>query len=189
MNKIILYHQVEDNNCGPAVLRILISHHGIIASDREYGERVFAELTKNSSKYGTSAENIVAAAKKLGFESFYKDECKWRELQKEVNRAPVIVNWYLDMEKQRDGHYSVAFEVTRSKIILADPSYGVIRDLPRDQFESIWFDFKGEYPQKPSDFIARRMIVVRGPRNPEVRLPKGFMQTSLLEKLAESDRV
>ncbi len=189
MNKIILYHQEEDNCCGPAAFRIDMSHHGIIASDRKYGEKVFAKITKNSLEYGTSAENIVAAAKKLGFESFYRDECKWRELQKEVNRAPVIVNWYLDMEKQRDGHYSVAFDVTHKKIVLADPSYGVIRDLPRDQFESVWFDFKGEYPQSSSDFIARRMIVIRGPRNPEIRLPEGFMQASLLEKLAESDRV
>jgi predicted double-glycine peptidase len=176
--KITVYHQEKDGNCGPAALRILMSHHGIRAVDESLGEELFVELIQSSPETGTSAREIVTAARKLGFESFYRSGCSWEKLTKEVDRSPAIVDWYSGIDKAVDGHYSVAIEATNKRIVLADPEYGVMRQMPREFFEAVWFDYKGQYPKRTSDFNVRRMITVRGPRDQRIELPKGFVQSS-----------
>jgi predicted double-glycine peptidase len=153
-HNITLFEQERDGSCGPAALRIVLAHFGEVRSGRD-----IRRLTKWSEE-GVCAENIVSAAKSLGFESFYRDRVSWLGLAREVQKYPVIVNWFSNNE----GHYSVAIEIYRNKVVLADPEYAVTREMRKDDFLSVWFDYKGEYPKNPSDFILRRMIVVRRPR-------------------------
>jgi len=150
-NKVI-YMQQRDGFCGPASLRMILGYYGLNKSEKEIGN-----LT-NCSSEGVSAENLVSAARSLGFNANHTDNNTWEGLYNEVHKnGPVIVDWF----SQLSGHYSPVYDIYKKSIILADPEYGFVRDMKKDEFLSLWFDFDKLYPEKQSDFFLRRMIIIR----------------------------
>jgi hypothetical protein len=60
-----------------------------------------------------------------------------------------------------EGHYSVAMHLDSEKIHLAEPFFGERRIMSIGDFVRLWYDYKGLHPQKKSDFILRRAIVIK----------------------------
>jgi predicted double-glycine peptidase len=150
-NKVI-YMQDKNGFCGPASLRMILAHYDLKKSEKELGK-----LT-NCTIEGTTAKDLVRAAKSLGFNAHYSDNNTWENLYNEVNKnGPVIVNWF----SQISGHFSPVYDIYKNEIVLADPEYGFVREMKKNEFLPLWFDFDKIYPETQSDFILRRMITIR----------------------------
>lgn len=161
--KKIIYMQSKDGFCGPASLRMILEYYGLEKSERELGK-----LT-NCSVKGTTTNDLVNAAKFLGFDAHYSDNNTWENLYNEVRKnGPVIVNWF----SQISGHYSPVYDVYKNEIVLADPEYGFIREMKKNEFLPLWFDFDTNYPKTQSDFFVRRMITIR----PKANLERKFIK-------------
>jgi predicted double-glycine peptidase len=151
-NKII-YMESKDGFCGPTSLRMILEHYGLKKSERE-----LVKLTNCSIANGTTADDLVRAAKSLGFDASYSDNNTWENLYNEVHKnGPVIVDWF----SQISGHYSPVYDIYKNEIVLADPEYGFTREMKKNEFLPLWFDFDVPYPKTRFDFFLRRMIVVR----------------------------
>ena len=123
-NKVI-YMQYKDGFCGPASLRMVLAHYGLKKSEKELGE-----LT-NCTINGTTADELVNAARLLGFNAYYSDNNTWENLYNEVHKnGPVIVDWF----SQISGHYSPVYDVYKNEIVLADPEYGFTREMKKMNF-------------------------------------------------------
>ncbi|VVB77868.1 Peptidase C39 family protein [uncultured archaeon] len=145
--------QEQDDSCGPAALRMILATYGTNVSEKTLRKRC------RLNSIGTSGENIVRAAQSYGYQSFLKDNCSWNDLKIEIKKNPVIIDWF----SNGSGHYSVGIEVygSNERLVIADPEYGVTREMFRPDFMAVWFDYKGLFPKTPLDMILRRMIVVQ----------------------------
>jgi ABC-type bacteriocin/lantibiotic exporter with double-glycine peptidase domain len=149
--------------CGPAALKIVVGYFG-----ESISEARVAAACRGSRISGTSGENLVAAARKLGFAAKIVDEANFRVIATWLRKGvPVIVDWmsicYRESARVATGHYSVVSGLTQHEIILEDPAIGRKRRLARPVFMSLWYDFKYLSPRKNDDLILRRMVVVAPP--------------------------
>jgi ABC-type bacteriocin/lantibiotic exporter with double-glycine peptidase domain len=127
--------------CGPASLRILLSHFG-----KEFSEEQLAKLAHATSSLdrgeGTEHEGMVETVKAIDGYVFVKEEGTLEELEYFVNKEklPVIIGWF---DKNGD-HYSVVVSITDKNIIIVDPAANEPeRWLDKETFSKIWFDFVG----------------------------------------------
>jgi predicted double-glycine peptidase len=60
-----------------------------------------------------------------------------------------------------DGHYSIVVGLDKQYIYLQDPEIGGLRQLARDDFMKVWFDFRGEYITSWNEMIIRQLIAVQ----------------------------
>lgn len=128
MKKLKLFKQSK-GYCGPASLKMILSTYGINKS-----ENYLAKLTKANRKKGCSENNIIKAAKKLGFKAV-KQKSSIKRLRKLVKRFSIIVGW---TSPEEGGHYSVVVGFEKDKIILADPHFGKIKRHNIRWFEGKW---------------------------------------------------
>lgn len=139
--------------CGPASLKMVLGYFGV-----EKSEKALAKLAGSTRAFGTPAKGLVQAAEKLGFKAMVRDESKFSDIAVLLKREiPVIVNWFSTQE----GHYSIVVGLDAKKISLLDPETGTIRNIPREVFLQIWFDFEARKPYSKETLILRRMIVVQ----------------------------
>jgi ABC-type bacteriocin/lantibiotic exporter with double-glycine peptidase domain len=133
MIKLKLFKQSK-SYCGPASLKMVLSAYG-----KDYSENYLAKLTKASRREGTSEEDIVKAAKKLGFKAYTKEKSSIKELKKLVlkNKMPIIVTWF---SPEAGNHFSVVVGFNKENILLANPHYGKIIKYKITWFEKRWFD-------------------------------------------------
>jgi len=132
MIKLKLFKQTK-GYCGPASLKMVLSAYGMTKS-----EDYLAKLTKSSRKKGCSEENIVKAAKKLGFKGYVKENSSIKEVKSLLKKGiPVIVDWFSSEEA---GHYSVVVGFEKKNILLADPHFGKIKKHKIERFTERWFD-------------------------------------------------
>lgn len=140
--------------CGPTVLRMVLAYHGISAS-----ERLLSRLTGCKPVWhpeGTSAEGIIRGAEHYGLRGRVVDGADIPTLKKLIRAGiPPIVDWF----SVDEGHYSVVVDVTRSHVVLRDPSRpGYVR-MPHKTFLRVWFDFRAGARSREG-LIVRRAIVV-----------------------------
>ncbi len=148
------------HKCGPASLKMVLNYYGVEKSERE-----LANMCGTKKELGTRAEGITRAAKTLGFKVLVKDNSSFKDIKKWLDKkVPVIVDWftrgrndYTDSDVA-DGHYSVAVGLDKKYIYLQDPELGRIRKLAREDFMTVWFDFKGKYLH-PKELVIRQIIV------------------------------
>ncbi len=149
--------------CGPAALKIVAGYFGVRVS-----EAGVAALCRVSRVSGTTGENLVAAARKLGFAARIVDGANFRMIASWLRKdIPVIVDWmsigHRGAARAATGHYSVVSGLTADAIILEDPAIGRKRRLQRRLFLSLWYDFKYLMPRKTDDLVMRRMVIVAPP--------------------------
>lgn len=139
--------------CGPASLKMVLDHYEINKTEKE-----LSELTKCTPDDGTTAENIVKVAKSLGLKAEFKDNCDVIDIFDYVinQKIPVIVDWYSVYE----GHYSIVVDIDKENIYIQDPELGRLRAMRLKRFKSVWFDFPGEFIDKPENLILRRLIII-----------------------------
>ncbi len=127
----------SDGLCGPASLRILLSHF-----NKNYSEEDLAKLTNANQDYGAEHEGLIKGVKALGGYVFEKENGTLEELKYFVKeqKLPVLIDWF-----DKDGdHYSVIANITDKHIIIVDPASRVVkRQLDINDFSQIWFGFVG----------------------------------------------
>lgn len=148
--------------CGPAVLKMVLRYYGIEKSEKELAK--LAGTTKNG---GTDDKAIAAVFKKFGLKSKIKNNAGLSDIQKHLDKnVPVIVDWFTRGRKDypdstvADGHYSVVVGLDAKFIYLQDPEIGKLRQLVRDDFLRVWFDYRGEFLKSPKQMIIRQFIAV-----------------------------
>lgn len=147
--------------CGPASLKIVLDYYGIEKSEKE-----LVLLCDSTQEIGTNAEKIKSAAESLGFTAVVKDNSTFEDIQKWLDKkVPVIVDWftrggdnYTDSDIA-DGHYSVVVGLDKEYIYLQDPEIGRVRKIKKDDFMTVWFDFKGKYI-KPDELAIRQIVAI-----------------------------
>jgi len=147
--------------CRPACLKIVLEYYGIRKTEKE-----LVKLTECKQDLGIDDKEIARVAKSFGFKAEIKNNCSFDDIEKFLDlNIPVIVDWfsrgrcdYIDSEVA-DGHYSVVSGLDDKFIFLQDPEIGKIRKLNRDDFMSVWFDFRGKYI-KENELIIRQIIVI-----------------------------
>src|SRR3989338_27196 len=134
--------------CGPAALKILLSHFGKTFTEDQLA--ALAGVTKAEGQdvvgVGTEHENMIEAIKEIGGYVFAKEEGTIAELEYFIKeeRLPVIIGWF-DASDPPEDHYSVAVNITDKNIIIVDPVEDKVeRWLDRQTFPKIWFDFVGK---------------------------------------------
>ncbi|MDB5194624.1 MAG: hypothetical protein JWN50_638 [Parcubacteria group bacterium] len=123
--------------CGPASLSSLLDFYGVRMSERQLGD-----LCRTTKESGTDPHTLVQVLKDLGFNAVAKNNGTWAGLKKLVTRGtPVLVNWWSDFEKPADGHYSLVYGLTDTRISLMDPELGGFRQMGKERFMKQWYDF------------------------------------------------
>lgn len=147
--------------CGPASLKIVFEYYGLSKSERD-----LAGLTGMVNGLGVDDAGIVRAAESLGFKTAIKNKSDFSDIENWLRKGvPVIVNWFTRGRSEyspsevADGHYSVVVGLDDDFIYLQDPEIGEIREIRRDDFLKVWFDFSGEYI-KADELILRQLIAV-----------------------------
>ncbi len=147
--------------CGPASMKMVFDYYGIEKSEEE-----IAKLCETTEESGTNDEGIKKAAESLGFKVEIKNESTFEDMQDYLNKKmPVIVNWFTrgrsdySNSEVADGHYSVVVGLDDRYIYLQDPEIGELREIKRNDFMKVWFDFKGECI-KPNELIIRQLIAI-----------------------------
>lgn len=147
--------------CGAASLKIVLDYYGLEKSEKELSELIGIE-----SDIGADDKDIVRVAKSFGFNAHIKNESDFSDIEAWLKKGvPVIADWftrgrtdYPDSAKA-DGHYSVVCGLDDKNIYLQDPEIGGLREMARDDFMKVWFDFSGEYI-KADGLILRQLIAV-----------------------------
>lgn len=165
MKKFIKLKQFQGRNgvgwCGAASLKIVLDYYGI-----EKSEKKLAKLCKVDKDLGTDDKSIKRVAEKLGFKVIIKNNSNFKDIAKWLDKkVPVIADWFTKGRQEysesevADGHYSVVAGLDEKFIYLQDPEIGKIRKLKRDDFMTVWFDFKGKCI-KPKELIVRQIIAI-----------------------------
>lgn len=149
--------------CGISSIKMVLDYWGTVITEDE-----LAKIAGASKENGTSKEGFIKIAQHFGFDILVKENSSLADIRFYIKKEiPVIVNWFL----KDDGHYSVAVDIDRSNISLADPALrkplisANIRKMSCDKFQRLWFDFPGDYMKGREDLILRLMIVIT-PKEP-----------------------
>lgn len=105
------FPQLDLMDCGPAALRMICAH---------YGRDLPQERLREACQIGKGGVNLLGisdAAEKVGLRSLAV-KLSFRRLRDEAP-LPCIAHWQND-------HFVVVYEITRKKIRVADPAYGLI---------------------------------------------------------------
>lgn len=98
-------------DCGPASLRMICAHFG-----RQFAHELIRQYCQ-IGKGGVNLAGISEAAEKLGLRSL-PVRLSFKRLREEAP-LPCIAHWQHD-------HFVVVYEITKSKVRVADPAYGLI---------------------------------------------------------------
>lgn len=143
--------QQEKGYCGPATLKIIFDHYGIIKTQEEW-----AKLSGTTHKDGIQNEGLYKAIKSVGFSYKIIDQASFEDLKKLIqeNQTAVVIWW------SGDGHYSPVVDIDDKEITLADPEYKEYRKIDLITFDHLWFDFAKDNNRNPSDLQLRNILVI-----------------------------
>lgn len=144
--KVELSDQETTGLCGPAALKILLSHFG-----KNFTEEQLAAFAGSipglAHGEGTEHEGMIQAVKETGGFVFAKENGTLEELEYFIKeeKLPIVVGWFSTYGDSPSDHYSVVVNVTPKNIIIVDPeNEKPERWLDRATFPNIWFDFVGK---------------------------------------------
>ena len=148
--------------CGPASLKMVLAYYGIEKTEQE-----LAQLLGTHPDLGTSDEQLKKAAESLGFKVEIKNNSTFEDIQSWLDKkVPVIVNWFTrgrtDYPESAvpDGHLSVGVGLDDKYIYLQDPEIGKLRQIARDDFMKVWFDFTSDHINSWDEMIVRQLIAI-----------------------------
>ncbi len=147
--KPLLPFRMSPGLCGPACLKIILSHY-----KKDFSEQELANLCNVTPEDHASHSAMVAAVESVGGKAADLDDAKIDDIRKFVDdNVPVIVGWQLDGKN----HYTVVYDVGKNKIFMMDPgTESGIRIMPIEQFENAWFDM-----DESGNSVKRWMLAVK----------------------------
>lgn len=125
MNKLKLVHQLDEMDCGPSCLTMIVNYYGVKASLDYIRNKCY--LTKN----GVSLLGISQSAEELGFETF---SVRITLNQLKTIQLPCILHW-------NNAHFVVLSNIKykNGKVVyrIADPAHGYV-NLEEKEFLKNW---------------------------------------------------
>jgi len=171
--------QCTNYSCGAACFQAVMRYWG----GEDMGEGQFIELLNTTlgetAHKGTTPNNIVRGAEKMGFRAEIRENLTLDDLKKSIEEGvPVIVEgqaWKDEnqsWEMNENGHYMVVIGVDDKNVYLEDPwILGSRGYIPHDEFIERWHDFNYESPTEDKKRrIIHMGIFIRGDKpaeNPE----------------------
>lgn len=156
MIKVKLHKQSTNYSCGPASLKMALSHFGITKS-----EKSLIKLAGAKKGYGCDPDDIVRAVKKIGLKAVYKKNSSINEIKRFLaDDHSLIVDWFSPAVL---GHYSVVVDVDKKSITLADPETGKLNKMKINTFLCRWFELDDYPPKDTKKFALRELIVINKP--------------------------
>ncbi len=126
------YKQLDAMDCGPSCLRMIAKH---------YGKAYTLQTLRNKSylsRDGVSMMGISEAAESIGFRSM---GVSLTPEQLFANAPlPVIVHW-------KQNHFVVVYKVSRGKVFVADPAYGLVK-YTKEEFMKSWISVQKDGEKK-----------------------------------------
>lgn len=169
--KIALPSSKQQTNytCGAACLRSISKYYKKDLKD----ESSFSSLCNAGEKKGCRPDDLVTAAKSLGFDVKMKQNMTIEELIRYIDeKTPVIVaiqawsnseDTKKEYKKLKCGHYVVAIGHDDKKIYFEDPSVQGARPyLPKEEFLERWIDREA---YKKEHAIKRRLGIIIKPKD------------------------
>lgn len=141
--RLRLPYQKQKNGhyCGPAALKMALLHLGFRMSQDEIAREMSV-----SEETGTENDDMIAFARKQGFETVSKTGSSLNDLRELIRKGlPVIVNYIEPTDE--DGHYAAVSGLTAHNVVLHDPWNGKNFKLPHAKFLERWHDSSGRYPR------------------------------------------
>lgn len=128
MKRNVVVRQQDLKDCGVCSLLSIIKYYG------GYVPLEKLRIDTNTSSDGTSAYQLVKAAKNYGFDSYGMKLDNIKELKDVI--LPVICH----VQINNYNHFLVVYKITNDEIIVMDPAKGKVKISYRD-FEAIWTGF------------------------------------------------
>lgn len=155
------FKQTNAAKCGPASVKMVLDFYGIDVS-----EDTLCVDCNYSYELGCTNRNMVRALEKYGVNAELISNSSLSALQQHVNTGtPVIVDWFTPgVVKPKgfmpNGHASVVIGVDDKYVHMVDPENGQRREILKDEFVRVWFDWTGSpYIDRWEDMSIRTMIV------------------------------
>lgn len=111
MAKFPFYKQPDTMDCGPTCLRMIAKYY-----NRDISLQKLRDLSE-TTRTGSSLHGIAVAAEKIGLRSI-GIKINFNQLIDEVT-LPAIIFW-------NQSHFVVVYKIKKSKVYIADPSYGLL---------------------------------------------------------------
>ncbi len=139
--------QKLDYSCGTASLVNALRAKGIQAHE----ERLIHEtsLTKDGLSWDTMIQHALSHVPKVDFQHGATGATFDNMITRSESGQVLVVCWQSNMGGHLDSHFSTVAHVDPKSIVLADPSYGFFEGMPREQFETLWYD-----DEHPRSFLA-----------------------------------
>jgi len=146
----------SESMCGPASLKILLSHYG-----KDFSEDELALLCDSTLEKGTSHAGLTKAVGQLGLKYSEKADASLKDIEERVNdNSPVIIGWW----SKDENHYSVVYGLDNENIYLMDPEIeGGKRVMSKKDFLDAWHDFDSATETE----VSHWMLVITQPFAPE----------------------
>jgi ATP-binding cassette, subfamily B, bacterial len=115
------YIQHDEMDCGPTCLKIISKHYGKNIPLAQI--RTLCETTR----IGSSLLGLAGGAEDLGYRTLGV-KISYNQLLEEIP-LPCIVHW-------NKKHYVVVYKITKDKVWISDPSFGLIEYTPKEFIHS-----------------------------------------------------
>lgn len=119
--------------CGPVAL-LNILH---LKDDFTHNEKELAELCNAKTGIGTTNENLVKAAQKIGLELIEeKSNATVQDIQRNIDNGAYVIICYANAYSG-NGHYTVVTEYDDLAIYCRDSGFGLFR-FSKEYLEKFW---------------------------------------------------
>jgi len=159
--------QATEYSCGASALQSVLSYWG-----RDVDEEDLMKILGTNPEVGTYPDDIVRAARSLGFEAEVKENLTVDDVEASTRKGvPVIIlgqAWKsrkdsdtADANDWADGHYTVALAVDKDYVYFEDPFVRMGKGfIPRQDFEALWHNVMGGDLSRPKQIHLG--IFIRG---------------------------
>lgn len=124
-----VFQQTSSSSCAPAALATVLHRWGIDA-----GESAVAKAA-GTSRLGTSMPQLIVAARTFGMDGMELSPT-WEQMQ-QINRPGILATW-LFSGNRKQAHATALIGLTDQFAAIADPAFGRIYQVHRNQFDRIW---------------------------------------------------
>lgn len=161
MINISPFKQSDSSLCGPAVIKMILSYYGIDALESEIAIRC-----EHNYKEGCTDLQMKAAIESYGLAVNIYNDSTLESLEYWLqHHIPIIVDWFTPgtgsgLEEMPDGHSGIVVEIDKEKVYLLDPEIGQIRNIDREDFMRVWFDWKHDpYIKNFENMVIRQAMI------------------------------
>lgn len=125
-------------SCGPVTLLNILRQRG----DMSHTEEELIELCKADAVTGTTNDNLITAARTLGFTIVEeRDKATVKDIERQLDEDNmVVVNYFYAFSNE--GHYAQVAEYDDKAFYLIDPTAGYMR-IKKEYFVTNWHSQDG----------------------------------------------